>query len=102
MKKATQSYNILLLILLSFFSFFINYYYGNIGTFPIDTFAFFDTSYNILIDRHPFRDIWITTGFLVDYILTSRKIQAIRNDNISYHINPNPLAPSLTFVYNFD
>ena len=36
--------------------------------FPIDTFAFFDTSYNILIDRHPFRDIWITTGFLVDYI----------------------------------
>jgi len=68
MKKATQSYNILFIILLSVFSFFINYYYGNIGTFPIDTFAFFDTSYNILIDRHPFRDIWITTGFLVDYI----------------------------------
>ena len=44
----------------------------------------------------------LQTGFLVDYILTSRKIQAIRNDNISYHINPNPLAPSLTFVYNFD
>jgi len=68
MKKTIQTYKILLLILLSFFSFFINYYYGNIGVFPIDTFAFFDTAYNILIDRHPFRDIWITTGFLVDYI----------------------------------
>ena len=44
----------------------------------------------------------IETGFLVDYILTSRKIQAIRNDNISYHINPNPIYPSVTFVYNFD
>ena len=68
MKKTIQSYKILLLILLCFFSFFINYYYGNIGVFPIDTFAFFDTGYNILIDRHPFRDIWITSGFLVDYI----------------------------------
>ena len=68
MKKTIQIYKILLLILLSFFSFFINYYYGNIGVFPIDTFAFFDTGYNILIDRHPFKDIWITTGFLVDYI----------------------------------
>ena len=68
MEKKIQSYKILLLILLSFFSFFINYYYGNIGVFPIDTFAFFDTGYNILIDRHPFRDVWITSGFLVDYI----------------------------------
>ena len=44
----------------------------------------------------------IETGFLVDYILTSKKIRVLRNDNMSYHINPNPLAPSLTFVYNFD
>jgi len=44
----------------------------------------------------------IQTGFLVDYILTSKKIRVLRNDNMSYHINPNPLAPSLTFVYNFD
>ena len=44
----------------------------------------------------------IQAGFLVDYILTSKKIRVLRNDNMSYHINPNPLAPSLTFVYNFD
>ena len=68
MKKTIQNYKILLLVLLSFFSFSINYYYGNIGVFPIDTFAFFDTAYNIILDRHPFRDIWVTTGPLVDYI----------------------------------
>ena len=68
MKKIIKDYKILLLVLLSFFSFSINYYYGNIGVFPIDTFAFFDTAYNILLDRHPFKDVWITTGPLVDYI----------------------------------
>lgn len=54
--------------LLIFFSFFFNYYYANLGVFPIDTFAFFDSAYNILLGRHPFKDIWITTGPLVDYI----------------------------------
>ena len=54
--------------LLIFFSFFFNYYYANLGVFPLDTFAFFDTAFNILIDRHPFKDIWVTTGPLVDYL----------------------------------
>ena len=67
MKKSFASVESLLLIILAIFSFFVNYYYANIGVYPIDTFAFFDTAYNILIDRHPFKDIWVTTGFLVDY-----------------------------------
>ena len=50
------------------FSFFFNYYYANLGVFPIDTFAFLDTAYNILLDRHPFKDIWVTTGLFVDYL----------------------------------
>ena len=53
MIKTIKSYKIFLLVLLSFFSFSINYYYGNIGVFPIDTFAFFDTAYNILLNRLP-------------------------------------------------
>ena len=57
-----------LLIIIGLFSFFINFHYANIGVYRIDTFAFFDTAYNILIDRHPFKDIWITTGPLVDYM----------------------------------
>ena len=61
----SQYWKITTLIL---FSFFVNFYYANIGVLAIDTFAFFDTAYNILLNRHPFRDIWITTGPLVDYL----------------------------------
>ena len=64
----TNSLKIVLLLFLSIFSILINNLYGNIGIFPIDSFAFFDTGYNILLDKHPFRDFWITTGPLVDYI----------------------------------
>ena len=57
-----------LFIILALFSVFINNIYGNIGIFPIDSFAFFDTAYNILLNKHPFKDFWVTTGPLVDYI----------------------------------
>tara|TARA_Y100000590_G_scaffold65118_1_gene70320 strand:- start:8447 stop:10027 length:1581 start_codon:yes stop_codon:yes gene_type:complete len=67
MNKILINNDKLILILLILFSFFTNFYYGNIGVFPIDTFAFFDTGYNILLDRHPFKDIWVTTGPVVDY-----------------------------------
>ena len=68
MQKKLFNINNLLLILIIIFSFYINYYYANIGVFPIDTFAFLDTGYNILLDRHPFKDIWVTTGPMVDYL----------------------------------
>jgi len=68
MNKKLTNINNLFLIFIIIFSFYINYYYANIGVFPIDTFAFFDTGYNILLDRHPFKDIWVTTGPLVDYL----------------------------------
>ena len=67
MNKKFINISLIYSTLLIFFSFFFNYYYANLGVFPIDTFAFFDTAYNILIGRHPFKDIWITTGLLVDY-----------------------------------
>jgi hypothetical protein len=41
------------------------------------------------------------TYFLFDYIRTSRKLKGI-NNNISYKININPIAPSVRFTYNFD
>ena len=55
------------IIVVSLYSFFINYYFANFGALPIDTFAFFDTGYNILEGRHPFKDYWVTTGPFVDY-----------------------------------
>ena len=60
--------NILNLIFLSIFSFSINFYFGNLGVFPIDTFAFFDTGYLILKDQIPIKDIWISTGLGVDIL----------------------------------
>ena len=60
--------NILILIFLSIFSFSINFYFGNLGVFPIDTFAFFDTGYLILKDQIPIKDIWISTGLGVDIL----------------------------------
>ena len=60
--------DILLLFFLIIFSFFIPFYYGNKGIFPIDTLGFFDSSYNILLGRHPIKDFWIFSGIFVDYL----------------------------------
>ena len=68
MKKIDLYINIIFFVVLSIFSITINIHYGNIGVFPLDTFAFFDTAYSILLNKHPFRDIWITTGPFVDYL----------------------------------
>ena len=60
--------NISLFFFLVIFSFFIPFYYGNKGVFPIDTLGFLDSSYNILQGRHPIRDFWIFSGIFVDYL----------------------------------
>ena len=68
MKKNDLYINIIFFTVLTLFSISINFYYGNIGVFPIDTFAFFDTAYSILLNKHPFKDIWVTTGPFVDFL----------------------------------
>jgi len=50
------------------YAFLINWYSGNIGVIPIDTFGFFDTGHSILKGSLPIRDFWIFTGLLVDYM----------------------------------
>ena len=45
-----------------------NHYYGSIGVFPIDTFAFFDSSNLISKGFLPIRDYWTSNGFLIDLI----------------------------------
>ena len=45
-----------------------NHYYGSIGVFPIDTFAFFDSSNLINKGFLPIRDYWTSNGFLIDLI----------------------------------
>ena len=56
------------IVTITIFSFFINFYYANIGLYPIDTFSFFDSGYNILNGYHPVKDYWVISGILIDYI----------------------------------
>ena len=58
----------LLVVFLFLFSLSINQYYGNRGIFPDDSFAHFDTGFRILLGEHPFKDYWVVSGPLVDYL----------------------------------
>lgn len=60
--------NIIVSIIIFFFSFFINYYYSKLGVFPIDTFFHYDSGNRILKDEYPIRDFWIVSGFIIDLI----------------------------------
>ena len=60
--------NYLLVLLLIIYAFLINWISANIGVLPIDTFAFFDTGFNILNNKLPLKDFWIFTGLFVDYL----------------------------------
>ena len=55
-------------IFLFLFSLLFNQYYGNQGIFPPDSFAHFDTGFRILIGEYPFRDYWLVSGPLGDYL----------------------------------
>lgn len=68
MKTNNKNIKFVLFLFLSIFSILVNNFYGNIGIFPMDTLGFFDTAYSILLDKHPFKDFWIFSGPLVDYI----------------------------------
>ena len=60
--------NFFYLIILSVFSFLINFYYSSLGSFPIDTFLHYDSASRILKGELPVRDYWIVSGLVVDFI----------------------------------
>ena len=55
-------------IILLFFSISFNQYYGYIGINPIDSFAIFNSGYEVLNGYFPFKDYWTITGPLLDII----------------------------------
>ena len=65
-----KDYNlkIISIIFIIIFSFGNNYYYSNIGAFPIDTFLHYDSAYRILKNELPIRDFWVVSGIVVDLI----------------------------------
>ena len=56
------------IIFIFLFSLLINQYYGNRGIFPADSFSHFDTGFRILLGEHPFKNYWVVSGPLVDYL----------------------------------
>ena len=67
-RKENLYKNSSILLVISLYAYFINWFSGNMGVLPIDSFGFLDTGYSILKGNLPIRDFWIFTGFLVDYM----------------------------------
>ena len=68
MKIFSNKINHIAYIILAVFAFYINYFFSNIGVYPIDTFSFFDSGYLITEGYHPIKDFWVISGVLIDYI----------------------------------
>ena len=64
----SKKIKIILIFFLSIFSFFINKHYANLGMEPMDTFVLYNGGYKVLNGLIPFKDYWLTTGPLMDYI----------------------------------
>ncbi len=56
------------LVFLIIFSFSINFYYGSRGVLAVDTFSHFDSTYKLLNGIIPFRDFWVISGGIIDYL----------------------------------
>ena len=68
LKKENFITEALILSGISLYAYVLNWYSGNIGVMPIDSFGFFDTGYSITQGHLPIRDFWIFTGLVVDYM----------------------------------
>ena len=60
--------NILYILAVALFSFGANFYYSHIGVNPPDNFVLYNGGYRILNGYIPFKDYWLITGPLLDYL----------------------------------
>ena len=68
LKKLKSFKELPLLLGILIYAYIVNWYTGNIGIIPIDSFGFLDTGFSILKGHLPIRDFWIFTGLVVDYM----------------------------------
>ena len=64
----TFNKNYLFISLIAIFSFSINFHYANIGVMPNDSFVLYNGGYRVLSGYIPFKDYWLVTGPLLDYL----------------------------------
>jgi hypothetical protein len=67
-KNFFLSNNITYIIVLIIFSFSTNFYYSHIGINPMDNFVLYNGGYRVLNGYTPFKDYWLITGPLLDYL----------------------------------
>jgi len=67
-KKILLVPNIFFILILALFSFAVNFYYGHIGVNPMDNFVLYNGGYRVLNGYIPFKDYWLITGPLLDYL----------------------------------
>ena len=68
MKNIYKINYLLIYLSLILFSFFINFYYANLGTEPVDSFVLYNGGFKVSKDLTPFQDYWLVTGPLMDYL----------------------------------
>lgn len=66
--KFKNKIELLFFILLIFFSFLINQYYGYQGILPIDSFLIFNSGYDVLNGYYPFKDYWTIKEPFIDLL----------------------------------
>mgnify|MGYP001182660249 CR=1 FL=1 len=59
--------NIFYILLISFTAIGINFYFGLVGVFPIDSFFTYNAAFEILNGKYPFKDYWTITGPFLDF-----------------------------------
>ncbi len=68
MQNTNKFYYLSLYLVIFIFSFLVNFYYSNFGVEPMDTFVLFNGGYKVLNGLIPFKDYWLVTGPLMDYL----------------------------------
>ena len=62
-KDIKSIFNLVIIVIISVFA---NFYFGSIGVYPVDSFAFFDSAHSIINGSIPFRDYWVMNGPILD------------------------------------
>lgn len=66
--KNLKIFDLLIFFSLIIYSVIINYYFGNRGVMPVDSFMHFDSAYLFKKNVYPIRDYWLPSGLLITYI----------------------------------
>ena len=68
MQNTNKFYYLSIYLILIIFSFLVNFYYSSFGVEPMDSFVLFNGGFKVLNGLIPFKDYWLVTGPLMDYL----------------------------------